>query len=118
MGEARPGDSDNWAKRELWAPAFEVDNFGSATGSGDSSIAGFLSAFLRGLSIEDSLRYAVCLGLQNVRVLDAVSGIGTWEESTEILTSKLPQIDAKIQAEGWNWSEDHRLWSGPEDPLA
>ncbi|MDO8302527.1 MAG: carbohydrate kinase family protein, partial [Sedimentisphaerales bacterium] len=36
MGAAKPADPDNWSNRELWAPAFVVDKFGSATGSGDS----------------------------------------------------------------------------------
>ena len=78
LGATKPGDAENWSNRELWAPAFEPGNFGSATGSGDSSIAGLLSAYLRGLSIEESLKYATCCGLQNVRVLDAVSGIKPW----------------------------------------
>jgi sugar/nucleoside kinase (ribokinase family) len=87
LGAARPGNPDNWSERELWAPAFEVPRFGSATGSGDSAIAGFLSALLRGLSIEESLTYATCCGWQNVQVLDAVSGIHPWDETTEMTKS-------------------------------
>jgi len=117
MGAARPGDNDNWSNRELWAPAFDPGHFGSATGSGDSAIAGFLSAFLRGLTVEESLKYAVCCGLQNVRVLDAVSGIKPWQETTQMLKSGLPTIDAKIGAEGWKWSPKFGLWAGPRDRL-
>ena len=115
MGAARPGDADNWSERELWAPAFVVPEFASATGSGDSAIAGLLSAFLRGLGIEDSLKYATCCGLQNVQVLDAVSGIRPWDETTEMLRRNMPMIDAQIAAEGWTWSDAHGLWSGPDD---
>ena len=118
MGIARPGDDTNWSNRELWAPAFEPNHFGSATGSGDSSVAGLLSAFLRGLSIEQSVRYATCSGLQNVRVLDAVSGIKTWDKTTSMLRSDLPIIDAKVEAEGWTWSQEHRLWAGRSDLLS
>ncbi len=118
IGEAKPGDFDNWHKRELWAPAFVVGEFGSATGSGDSAIAGLLSAYLRGLSIEESLKYATCLGLQNVRVLDAVSGAKTWEVTTDMLKSDMPLIDAMIKDEQWNWSEEYKLWAGPSDPLS
>lgn len=118
MGVARPGDPDNWSARELWAPAFEVGRLASATGSGDSAIAGLLSAFLQGLPIEDAITYATCCGLQNVRVLDAVSGIRPWDETTAMLQSNLPLIDAHIHADGWTWSEHCRLWAGPGDPLS
>ena len=117
MGAAKPGDDANWSSRELWAPAFEPDCFGSATGSGDSSVAGLLSAFLRGLSIEETLKYATCSGLQNIRVLDAISGIKTWDETTTMLQSNMPIIDAKADAEAWTWSQEYGLWAGPNDLL-
>ena len=115
LGAAKPADAENWAGRELWAPAFEPDRLGSATGSGDSAIAGLLSAYLRGLNIEDALQYAVCCGLQNVRVLDAVSGIGSWDDTTKMLENDIPIIDAHIDANGWRWSDECRLWVGPGD---
>jgi len=118
MGAARPGDPANWSGRELWAPAFVVPHFGSATGSGDSAIAGLLSAFVRGLTIEQSLKYATCCGLQNVQVLDAVSGIRPWDETTAMLAQDMPLIDAHIEANGWRWSAEYKLWAGPGDPLA
>lgn len=118
MGEAKPGNLDEWSDRELWAPAFKVPKFASATGSGDSAIAGFLSAFLRGLSIEEALQYATCCGWQNVQVLDAVSGIHAWDETTEMLAREMPHIDAHIDAKGWTWSDGYRLWAGPMDPLS
>ncbi len=118
MGAAQPGDAANWSRRELWAPAYVVPKFGSATGSGDSAIAGLLSAYLRGRSIEDSLLYAVCCGWQNVQVLDAVSGIHPWDETTEMIGRRLPVIDAHITSTGWRWSAAQGLWAGPRDPLA
>jgi sugar/nucleoside kinase (ribokinase family) len=117
MGQAKPGDSENWSDRELWAPAFEPGRFGSATGSGDSSIAGLLSAFLRGLDIELAIKYATCCGLQNIRVLDALSGIKSWDETTKMLENNLAMIDVKINSDNWNWSEEHKLWLGPNDSV-
>ena len=49
MGAAACGDVENWANRELWFPVYEEEKFVGALGSGDSAIAGFLSAFVRGL---------------------------------------------------------------------
>ena len=117
MGAARPNDPKNWAQRELWVPAFTVENFGSATGSGDSAIAGILSSYLKGLTIEKSLKYASCTGWQNVQVLDAVSGIKPWLETTEIIERNMPIIDTNIKADGWHWSEIHGLWIGPNDSI-
>jgi len=118
LGAVGPGHPANWSSRELWAPAFRPPVFGSATGSGDSAIAGLLAAFLRGLRIETALKYATCLGLQNVQVLDAVSGIQSWEETTHLLQEDLPLLDAHIAAQGWHWSTEHGLWAGPADPLS
>ncbi len=115
MGAARPGDADNWSDRELWCPAFAAPNLASATGSGDSSIAGFITGFLRGLTLEETLKYANILGWQNVQTLDALSGIGSWEDSGALLAKKMPMIDVHIDAPGWTWREALGLWSGPRD---
>ena len=115
MGRAKPGNAENWSNRELWRPAFTVDKFGSATGSGDSSIAGFLSAFLRGLDIEDALKYAACVGYQNVCVLDAVSGVKDWDTTTQMIQAGRPFIDVHIDADGWTHNDKHKLWVGPND---
>ena len=117
MGAARPGDSENWANRELWCPAYRVERIASATGSGDSSIAGFLTAFLRGEPIETALKYAVCLGWQNVQVLDAVSGIRPLDEATQFIARTEPFIDPGITSAEWTWRRTHQLWSGPGDRL-
>ncbi|MBN1436157.1 MAG: carbohydrate kinase family protein [Sedimentisphaerales bacterium] len=118
LGAAQPGDHDNWSNRELWAPAFKPANFGSATGSGDSSIAGFLTAYLRGLKLEQAVKYATCCGLQNVTVLDAVSGIKSWQETTKMLQADMPMININIKQPDWYYSKDHKLWSGPKDMLS
>ena len=117
MGRAKPGNPDNWSNRELWRPAFTVDAFGSATGSGDSAIAGFLSAFLRGLDIEDTLQYATCVGYQNVCVLDAVSGIKDWDTTTQMIKTGRPFIDVHLQNTGWKQNNTHDLWVGPHDKI-
>lgn len=85
MGTALPGDLDNWENRELHEESFHVPNVAAATGSGDSSIAGFLSAYLKGKSIEESIRIACAVGGQNVQVFDSISGIKTWEETIAMI---------------------------------
>lgn len=114
LGAAKPGDPGNWANRELWCPAFHAPHLASATGSGDSSIAGFLTGFLKGETLERTLRAANCLGWQNVQVLDAVSGIKSWEETVAMLDRDMPVNDIHIDAPGWHALADG-LWAGPAD---
>lgn len=116
FGAARPGDIEQWADRTLWGPALSAPNLASATGSGDSSIAGFLMAFLRGEAPETAVATANCVGWQNVQVLDAVSGIKSWEETRELMASAMPVNDAGVAQSGWRWDHTHRLWYGPGDP--
>ncbi|MBN1348485.1 carbohydrate kinase family protein [candidate division KSB1 bacterium] len=107
---------ERWVNRELWCPAFHVDNIASATGSGDSAVAGFLSALIRGKSPERCLKYGNCLGYQNLHELDALSGIKSWDETTQLIESAGLQLnDALVSGAGWRWNEAEQLWNGPDD---
>jgi sugar/nucleoside kinase (ribokinase family) len=115
MGAARPGNPANWACRQLWCPAFLCDEIASATGSGDSSIAGFLKAFLDGLPVEKTLKVANCLGWQNLGALDAVSSIRDWAGTRELLASDMTRIDIPVAGPGWSWDAAIAMWVGPSD---
>lgn len=69
-----------WTNHELWAEAYRPDVFISSTGAGDCAVAGFLTALLRGFAPGDCLRLATVAGYQNLRGVDAVSGLGSWPE--------------------------------------
>ncbi|WP_437193182.1 carbohydrate kinase family protein [Planctomicrobium sp. SH527] len=77
LGRATPADLDNWIDREIISPCFEVNVVGT-TGSGDCTIAGLLSAFVRGESPEAVVRCAVAVGGASVEASDAVSGVSSW----------------------------------------
>ena len=62
FGAAMCGDIENWADRELWFPVYQEEKFVGALGSGDSAIAGFLSAFVRGHTIESCSAICQCGG--------------------------------------------------------
>ena len=114
--KALPGiDAANWASRELWAPALAIDSIASATGSGDSAIAGFLTAYLKGETLERTLRYATCLGWQNLHELDALSGIKDWTTTTKMIEQDIPVLETGLAEEQWRWSAADRLWTGPRD---
>lgn len=115
LGAAQPSDVRNWASRELWCPAFDIDRILSAAGSGDASIAGFLVAFLQGMRIESCLQVANCVGYQNLGTLDTTSGIRSWDETQTMLGSAMATVDPQISDPNWRYDEILGMWCGPSD---
>ncbi len=98
-----------WSNRELWGAAYEVENIQSATGAGDSAAAGILAALLRGKSAEETLRWGNCLGYQNLRALDTVSGIGTYGE-TKALLANLKPVTLDFLEKSWRPTYSIDVW--------
>jgi sugar/nucleoside kinase (ribokinase family) len=113
-GRGAPADLDEWRMRELWAPAFVVNVVGTV-GAGDATVAGFLTAILRGQGPEDAIGSAAAVGACNVEAADAMSGLLTWEQTQARLASPWPQRDPAIAARGWQQDEARGLWRGPLD---
>jgi sugar/nucleoside kinase (ribokinase family) len=111
LGEAGCAALENWTNRELWFPVYEEEKFVGALGSGDSAIAGFLSAFVRGHTIESCLRYANAAGSMNVTVPDGL----TWNKGFDDLTKRIKAgwktKDLKINEAGWK--KEREFWVGP-----
>jgi sugar/nucleoside kinase (ribokinase family) len=80
LGRASPTDLARWANFENWLPCFQVDVVGT-TGSGDSTIAGFLAALLRNMSPAEAMNVALGVGACNVEAADALGGIRSWDET-------------------------------------
>lgn len=116
VGSDRPKDVAVWADRELWASTFKADNFCSALGAGDATIAGFLCGFLRGFSPLDTLLIANTVGWQNVQAVDALSGIGDWPTTLQLLLDKNRiRNPLEIDYPGWIFSGNEQIFSGPYD---
>lgn len=111
IGAAACFDSDNWANRELWFPVYQEETFVGALGSGDSAIAGFLSAFVWHHTIESCLRYANAAGSMNVTVPDGL----TWNKGFDDLTRRIragwKTKELKIDEAGWK--HERGFWVGP-----
>ncbi len=106
---------DNWSERELWEPSYHAEKFVSAAGAGDSAIAGFLVALLKGETIEMCLTYASMCGAQNVQALDTVSGMINWKETTKKIKGGWKKNDLRIGATEWKFDRVKELWHGPGD---
>jgi sugar/nucleoside kinase (ribokinase family) len=118
MGDAKPADLGDWANRELWFPVYEISKFVGATGAGDTTIAGFLAAFLRGRSIEASGCFANAVGACNVQAPDALGGICSWEETMALLDAGWRQVDLGLADKGWRRHPGTGIWHGPNDAQA
>ena len=112
LGSAVPKDPGSWADREIWAPCFRVDVAGTA-GSGDATIAGFLSGFLRDLSPEDAAVAAVAVGACNVERADTLSGVRSWEETMARIASGWEMYAMHLDAPGWAYDGRKRVWRCP-----
>jgi sugar/nucleoside kinase (ribokinase family) len=112
MGKVQPRHGAGWADRELWHPSFRVEHYAGGTGSGDSCIAGFLSAFLRGHTLEDTVRYACAAGGFNVTAPDALSGLRPWPEVVDKVQSGWAVNPLLVEDAGW-YRDQSGLWSGP-----
>ena len=100
FGRAKPGDVSNWADRELFEPSFVAETVASATGAGDCAIAGFLTAFLRGETVERTLRVAVGCGRLNTEVHDSFSSIVPYEQLDGLMDG-WRKIEMQPPGEGW-----------------
>jgi sugar/nucleoside kinase (ribokinase family) len=109
IGKAKPGNLDNWANREIHEESYHVEDIASATGSGDSSIAGFLSSYLNGLNIEQAVKMACAAGAQNITQFDALSGIKDWNYTQEFVNKK-PNKNKLNLGNGWTYINDTQQW--------
>jgi sugar/nucleoside kinase (ribokinase family) len=118
MGRGRCADLAAWTNRELFEPSYAVEKIVTTNGAGDCAIAAFLTALLRGQSLDDALRYACAVGAQNLSAADTISGVRTWEETVKQVAARPAKNDVKIVLDGWRWDEKGRHYVGPADGKA
>ncbi len=109
---APPADPAAFADRELWHPTYHIEGHPNATGSGDSSIAGFLASYLRGLSLEECMIRATATGACNVTRPDALSGVKSWDDLTGVLNAGWAVDPLEVTGERWIRNEPaEHFWS-------
>jgi sugar/nucleoside kinase (ribokinase family) len=100
LGRAAPADPAAWANRQLRAACFKVEVVGT-TGSGDATIAGFLSGLLRGLGPYEAITTAVAVGACNVEAADALGGLRSWEDTLARIAAGWERLPLDLSEEGW-----------------
>ncbi len=110
IGKTKPADLDNWADREIHEESYYVKEIASATGSGDSSIAGFLSSYLNGLTIEQSVKMACAVGAQNITRFDALSGIQDWNYTKDFVFNAPAKNKLDLSTSGWKYKDGNQQW--------
>lgn len=110
MGRLSPADLDAWVDLELWCPAFAVEEIASAAGAGDTAIAGFLTAMLRGHGPAECLRMANCAGYMNLRGIDSLSGLVSWDEMEAAIPSLTVRDLPALHGAEWEWDGAAGVW--------
>ena len=105
-----PADLDQWADKQLWCPAFQVDEVASATGAGDAAIAAFLASLVRALPPRRCLKMANCGGYMNLRELDALSGLCSWDEMTAQVDDLITRDVVPLRGTEWDWDPEENVW--------
>ena len=75
--------AEEWSDREGFEASYRPGKVLSGTGAGDTTIAAFLTAMLRGYPFEMCVRLAAAEGASCVEAYDALSGIRPLEELEE-----------------------------------
>ena len=78
-------EPEAWRGKRLFEPTCRVKKIASAIGSGDSAIAGFLTAFLKGERPERCMQFLAVVGAQNLSAVGSVAGVRSWEETVRQL---------------------------------
>jgi sugar/nucleoside kinase (ribokinase family) len=109
MGRAKPDDVASWENFEGWAPCFQVEVVGT-TGSGDSTIAGFLSGLLRGSSPIETLTAAVAVGACNCEAADALGGLCSWDDTLQRIHQGWARKPLDLSKSTWIRSDKSDIW--------
>ncbi|MCX7935310.1 MAG: carbohydrate kinase family protein [Planctomycetota bacterium] len=117
LGACAPAAVAAWLNREIFTPCFKANLVGT-TGSGDATIAGFLAAFLKGLSPTACAVAAVAVGACSVEAADATSGVPTWRAVQKRLRAGWERLPFRLALKGFRADQKAGVWYGPADQNA
>ncbi len=95
--------------REIFQPSYQAQNFKSALGSGDTAIAGFLAAMIKGFELNDCARIACASGALCCSTLDAIGAMRPIGEISALLNRPLNKT--ALPAAHLHYDEKERLFT-------
>ena len=105
-----------WNYRQLLSPCFATEVKGT-TGTGDTTIAGFLAQLLDGGEPEKCITLATAVGACCVEAIDATGGIRPLPEVVKRVNSGWERLSLSIPIDNWKYNYQYKIWKGPEDQL-
>jgi sugar/nucleoside kinase (ribokinase family) len=107
-------DWSGWAGRQLYATCHTVDVVGT-NGAGDCTVAGFLTALLRGLAPQEAIDLGTAVGACCVESADATSGVLAWSSMRQRLQRGWPRHAPRWPCDDWQPDPLQGIWCGPRD---
>ncbi|MGB9745916.1 MAG: carbohydrate kinase family protein [Bacteroidales bacterium] len=109
-GKAEPANISAWADKEMLAPAFFIEKVASTTGCGDSAVAAFIVALLKGYVPEDALKIACGAGALTATVYDSLSGLVPVEKIEEKIRQGWEYVRNVSVTAPWMWDEKKKVF--------
>ncbi|MHC2995631.1 MAG: carbohydrate kinase family protein [Candidatus Atribacteria bacterium] len=106
----------DWNYRQLLSPCFATEVKGT-TGTGDTTIAGFLAQLLDGGEPEKCITLATAVGACCVESIDATGGIRPLSEVIKRVASGWERLSLSIPIDNWKYDYQYKIWKGPEDQV-
>jgi len=103
-----------WNYRQLLSPCFATEVKGT-TGTGDTTIAGFLAQLLNGEEPEKVITLATAVGACCVEAVDATGGIRPLPEVVKRITSGWKRLLLSIPTNNWKYDYQYKIWKGSKD---
>jgi sugar/nucleoside kinase (ribokinase family) len=101
--------ADGWKGREVLAPCFRARRVAGTNGSGDSTIAGLLTALLRREDPVTAATSACAVGACSVEEPDASSGVPPWPDVAARLAAGWERLPVAVALSGGvGWQVDGR----------
>ena len=110
MGRGKPADVSEWADKELFSGIYKVEDVKTATGAGDTSIAGFLASLLNGFTVERAISVACAVGAICVTGYGATDAIVHMDKVTEKMDAGWEKRPVPYKGAAFEYDEKTALW--------
>ena len=108
FGKAVPEDTGAWDKKEIFTSPCKVNDIVSTNGAGDTFVAGFLNALLRGMAPEETINFASASAAYRISHENGLRDVTDWQDIEQKIILKLEKTQ-KENFEGWIYDEKYKI---------